>query len=864
MKLLGLFVFLYLLIPGSGQLVWDGLPFSTRAEFATFVLFVVVVLSSGIRQSSRDLLNRFRWRVLLTPALLILCLVKFFTFVLSPLSAGFGACYRSLYEPLKDSQACEKSFEAPFLQGHGLPQTKISRVDPTVDFGIQMFDWRLPFMNEFHRFPVLWLSRFPFTAAYEARVENDSDTRMFLPIRAIGELEVTVDGNVVTRTTNYAHHFLEVVPLPPGSSTVRVNFRYSDDDISKLPEIEPSARGPYARLKVGALHSDADIISMSRIRLLGTTSNNSALDRLIDFTVIDRYGQTVTLIDLQTGSAQDDSETYGRKPPDLEIEMSAAALADGPLNVFGTRREGSVLLATVQARPGNPFGIDISEVADSGLTITALRTINGNSFDALRPGPLLETSLAVRILLWLLDLSSLMVTIFLACIIALHLRLRALISIGIGIFAWLAVNPLYNSLPSLLGGGRELVVPYALIAFVIVLSRYSIVATPLALLLPVSVVVAAQKVFDHLYFNHPGEGNNWWGKLIYLWRDSDWYVNHGNARAVFVESFFRGGESVFYARTGPRYLIFLGQFLLGENDILIGLISVTAGFLTVFFLASRFAVSSRNQGSVVIAVAIMFLGMILLGDQIITAFGFLVTSEYTTWIGLLGVTAFFIGRTIEHRAWLTTSISATVATLIHFRPNILFVGFALLFLVIAISDREATLGKAHQIAWSLTVFAVILPISLLHNLYYGGRFVPFTENAAQTVAIHKRFSWTTIWTEYGAGGALELIWQQTRIIMYWVKPGDPNLAMFFWGSQALLLFTLIKLAKGRVLKLRHKLIALLPTTYVIPMISYNLSSYFPRHIVVANLLCLCSAMIIWSDSMRQDEDRVPISTVDQT
>jgi len=253
--------------------------------------------------------------------------------------------------------------------------------------------------------------------------------------------------------------------------------------------------------------------------------------------------------------------------------------------------------------------------------------------------------------------------------------------------------------------------------------------------------------------------------------------------------------------------------------------------------------------------------MVFLGDQIITAFGFLITSEYTTWIGLLGLTAFLISREKEQRVWLTNLMAAFTAILIHFRPNIVFVCMSLLFLILMKSHQDNPLYHVRQVVFAITAFFAILPISLLHNLYYGGRFVPFTENKAETVAIHKRFSWTSIWRELGFFDSFALIWEQTRAMMYWGRPDDPNLAIIFWGSQVTLGFVIVALVRKRELTRSRSLIALLPMTYIAPMLSYKLESYYPRHIVTASLLCLCSAMIILPRDTRSDELPTTMSAV---
>lgn len=852
MKALSLLVLLFLATPGSGQLIWDGLPFSTRTEFLGLILTVVVLSSRETRTELRTTLNRLRWRSLLAPVLLILCVVKLFTFALSPLSSGFGACYRSIYEPLEEVTSCEKSYEGPFLQGHGLPTARVSRVDSAVDFGRQMYDWRLPFMNESQRFQRLWLSRFPFTASYNFQVQNKSGKQEYLPLYAIGKLNVSIGGRSVVRAENYDRHFLAAVRLPEGESKILVTYQYADLVTSELPDTAPPPRGPYARLKIGKPQSLEQLLSQAQILILVNTDLDSKI-QLSDLEVRNRLGQPVTLEREVTAQGNDNEGLATSPGPEFEITLDRDALSTGPLRLVHLVNGRAITLATIRGDSSYPFNVQAQEHVRDGVRVRAVLTNDQDSLVPYQPGPITEIPVSLRLLLIAMDVISLAIVVAFLFALLRALQVDFAKTALLAAISWIAVNPFYNLLPPILGGGRELVIPYLLIAPLVVLFRNQISRFPLGVAGPLALVLASQKIFDHLYFNHPGEGEHWWGKLIFMWRDSDWYVNHGNARLVFVDGFLRGGESVFYARTGPRYLIFAGQFLLGENDILIGSIALTAGFLTIFYLVSQFAVSHESNLSHVTAMIITFIGMILLGDQIITAFGFLVTSEYTTWVGLLGITCFLLKPTTESRTWVATSIVGLSALLVHFRPNILFVSLTLIVVVLLRINRSREVQAARQVVWSIAVVVTILPVSLIHNLYYGGRFVPFTENSAETVAIHKRFSWIGVWSELGIRRALELIWEQTRTIMYWTPPNDPNLAIAFWGSQMALVVALARRSKRGRLCRAQSLLALLPVSYIGPMVSYNLTSYYPRHIVTASLLCLCSAVLIWPKSSQQTD-----------
>jgi hypothetical protein len=847
MKLLLILLFAYLITPGSGHLIWDGLPMSTRAEVFGLVLLAVVVLTTKMRQHITSYQTRFRWGGLVSPLLVVVTLIKFLTFGWMPVGDGFTACYRSLYHQLDDEQACEKSFDAPIIQGSGRQYANMSRVDQTVDFGEFPYDWSLPFMNEFPRLGSLWLERFPFRATYSAVINENGESSQVIPIQAIGELTVAVNSNLKLRKVNYDRHFLATVELPPRRSDLRVIYQYRDDDLVETPDTAPLPRGPYAELKIGEPMSVAGLAELSRVRVTGSVTG---LDRalLTGLTVRNRDGSVVEFVDINaTRDAQDDPDQLLRRF-DLEIEIPAVSLASAPLRIT---TETSNLLGIIINDPSSPLTplIQQTPASTAAIQLSATLTTDRDSLIALAPKARDTPGPALRILLVLLDLVTLLIVAAMAVVIVRTLRSAFALSLGLAAIAWLAVEPLDAILPAFVGGGRELVIPYALIALLIVAARRYVNKYPLPFLLPITIVLATQKVFEHLHYNHPGHSNRWWGNLLYQWRDSDWFTNHGHARSVFTESILRGGEDVFYVRVAPRYLLFSLQLLFGENDVLIGLISLSIGFLIVCTIAGYVASRGRDVLSSWIGVITAFTGMILLGDQIITAFGFFITSEFVSWVILFGAILLVVKTEVEQSRWATYSFAFLTAIMVQFRPNTLFVAIALLVLYlhrIAQSPKRLTAAEA---AWAVSLFVSVLGLSLLHNVYYGARFVPFTEvNVGQVV----NFSWGSIWSQKGVLGALQTILRQFQALMYWripegldwSLPHDANFAIAFWGAQVVLLIAIANRVRLKSFSMRDTFIALLPLAYVVPMLNFNLPSYFPRHLVAVHILCLGSGLLL--------------------
>jgi len=90
-------------------------------------------------------------------------------------------------------------------------------------------------------------------------------------------------------------------------------------------------------------------------------------------------------------------------------------------------------------------------------------------------------------------------------------------------------------------------------------------------------------------------------------------------------------------------------------------------------------------------------------------------------------------------------------------------------------------------------------------------------------------------------------------VMYWRVPNDPSYMIFFWGSQLALVTSLVWRAIRHEFLRPATLVALLPLTYAAPMLVITLASYYPRLIVSASLLCLCSALVMWPENPRKKD-----------
>jgi len=848
MKSLALLVFLFLAVPGSGQLAWDGIPFSTRIEFATLVLFLLVIFNRTIRDWVRTQLARLSWRGAVKPALALLVLLKFLTFTWYPFSDGFDACYRSLYYPLSNESACEKSYEGPFLRRSDLGLSNTSRTDRTIDFGTHMHDWSLPFMNEYPRLGALWLNRFPFTAKYGAVIRNDSSKDQFLPIYGNGEIAATLgkeqlDLSAIPFVDRYQFERLTFVVVPRGSSEFTLDYRYSDDDLNEPPDIQPPLRGTYATLKVGVPQDRTSLLQFTDLRLRGY-----ALD-------IDRRA-TPDYVFAESNKGEELGRSLPQPRPDVaqfygvpgltengfNFAIPAKALLQGTVTVKAAYGKSRSTIATIAAPrqliPGLP-DVDVTVGSSQRADVATWFDANRNDFAALAPSGRVQMGMGFTALSWLLD--SVGALIFAGLLVGLTLTLRKsiVVAIALGLATFGAVSLGAQVMPAVLGSA--LLIPLLIVVALTAATLRWRPMTPLTIFLPTAVVLASYKSFDHLQRFHGSKGERWWGRLLYYWRDSDWYVTQGYARTVFVEGSLRGGEVTFWFQAGPRYLALATRVLLGENDVLVGIIMNSLGFFAVFVLFVRSQVVLRTLSHQVIAGVALFILLFFMADDLMAAFGFVGSSEYPTWTVLLLITGFIIATRSETRPWLMVAMAIALGYSIQLRPNQIG-GIVLLFVALLLLVDRRDAPQAIATASKMTVaFTALVLFSLLHNLYYGESFVPFTANAR----INYRFSWLDVLGIEDGDATWVAVWDQLRVMMYWNSVGNWSWALMFWGSQLLWVAVVVYRIRVGLARRARSLLLLIPFGYALPMLKYQMGSYYPRHLVVINLSFMCAALMAW-------------------
>jgi hypothetical protein len=230
-----------------------------------------------------------------------------------------------------------------------------------------------------------------------------------------------------------------------------------------------------------------------------------------------------------------------------------------------------------------------------------------------------------------------------------------------------------------------------------------------------------------------------------------------------------------------------------------------------------------------------------MADDLMAGFGFVGSSEYPTWIALLFITGFVATTRGETRSWLLVGMSIALGYSIQMRPNqvggvvLLFVA---LLLLIERSDRARAVATASKM---LLAFLAIALFSLIHNLYYGESFVLFTANAG----INYAFSWRDVLGIDAGDAGWSVVWDQARFMMYWNAIGNYSWALMFWGSQLCWLGVVAYRLRHRLALRARSLYLFIPFGYALPMLKYQMTSYYPRHLVAINLSFLCAALMAW-------------------
>lgn len=868
--------FIFLAIPGSRFLRFDGIPFSSKFEFFAVALSTIALVSSGIRNRVRNLLashsgNGNQWVSLILVSAILL---KLFTYTLLPLGNGFEACYRSIYAPIQNENGCEKSYEAPFLTNDGVNALgDITRMEPVINFGrtidheivgASATSWRLPFANDFPRLATLWLDRLPFTAKFGAKVRAERDS--IVPIQFVGELTIFI-GEKKYSATSYEFSALVLVPLPKGVNELRIHYKFADLDSPEIPDQPPSIRGPWAQLVVGKLLSANSALPHLTLNVRGWAVNQT-------------YKQSPDRVEIRTDSGEVlSSQSTAARPDvvaalkDIRYEKSGFHLSVDDTDTINKNNYFSVFATYASGRkdylgriePITPFRMDINSKLSlnsahqvmPGVDYQSRYSFELSNIDPLVPDPYIAPNGAQTIMLSLLDFGALLALICMAVLALVELRRRTL-NLIVLILWFVVCRWLVYHFNLTMFDSRTLVVSL-LVALGICVSLWRVPSLALISSLTGATVVAIDPILRFLRIFGGLGSSPWWGFPIWRGRDSDWFVYQGYARQIFVEQSLRAGESLFYFQPGMRYFLFLQHLLLGENDVLPALLMVI-GVLVAGVFVGREALRLATKKSTHFGVAVFVFACFILFSQFnLVEFAVSAASEYPTWILTLVIFGFILRGTLS--PGLAVVLAVLAGLIAQFRPNQVF-GACFLFLLVLfeLAPRRGTELLLIRLRLFL-IFGACLSLSLLHNLHYASSFSIFSDSGS----LNTDFHYTSLFRFFGDESVREDVSNKLGIALYWsARPLQWEFAFSFWSLQVLWLLAIIKAVGTKGVHPKTWIALVTPLAYLIPLLPYRFGTYYPRHIVVIQLVFGLSALYVFGScghSRWRFRDQKRIATV---
>ena len=729
-------VLILLSLPGSGRLVLDGLPFDSKVEFVCLVGVVVFVFAPKIAASLKNWLNSLDNRplFLILGGLILLVVVKFLTFMYSPLANGFEVCYRSVYAPLPAGE-CEKSYDQPFVS-NGISLEKISSVEKQINFGptdegsenTGTSTWRLPFMNEWGRLEPLWLVRLPFSADFAGNINVPVDSR--IPVVFLGDLRVEVDGQKVSAKHYVGSPNLIFIPVSKGSHKLMINYRFSEGNDSVMPDNQPETIGDYASLQVYEPVSLASQVGVEKTSKLISASDDVSL------------------------------------PENLFFKMLNFAML-----LFFVFLIGKLFTNFMKQFFIAPF-------------FAAVVWVIINSSSVFQTLGLSRSSLLVGFIL------------------------------GIGLWIILKKCPKYAWI---YGGSIGLV---------------------------------------HIVSNKSSfPASRWWNVALFRQRDSDWFAHEGLARIIFKEMSLKGGEPVFYFQPAMRYLIFLGHLILGNNDVLLSLLASVFIFTAIALALRQIEMENLFFGFLpVLSISSL---IVLFSDLNMSSYVFNLTTELPTWIFLFVFT--YLVCTDKFSNGRIVSLGLLAGLAMNFRPN-QSPGWAYLIATILLGFIFKNQGKlaAKSAPWLFVLVAVLsASLSLIHNLYYGKSFVLFSSSG---VGSRQNSSQIFIEMFYDAE-ARKIVLDKFRSLTlftihllpkdrFWPYTNSFQLMHISW------LASLVCACRISRKFLKTATYAVIPFMFLLPMVMYDASSYFPRHLVIINLSFLCSSLLMLFHAQKFRRDAI--------
>jgi hypothetical protein len=325
------------------------------------------------------------------------------------------------------------------------------------------------------------------------------------------------------------------------------------------------------------------------------------------------------------------------------------------------------------------------------------------------------------------------------------------------------------------------------------------------------------------------------GAVSYRTTGNDWLTFESQARSMLYGSWM-GAEEIFSYRPGWRYILFAERSILGDGDVLRSVFAYATVSLPLIALGTLSA-RLRSDRRALIA-ALVGIGLLVLNSPQLRVYLNASASESVT---LAVIPLLFIVPVIrppQPWPWVLAPIGAALTLTINPDHVIAIV------LLIAVYALLVPIPLRRWLVLGVLLGVLVGMLPSIHDSIYGHRLgIAFTSISKGGSVSIPSSDLVEVFTDSKVRS--ELVDHAEQLLYLSSPPGqyDSTLAVFMLALLACWLVVLFRtVRRWRSVPKSHLLLLLVPAAYLAPHLIYEVSTYYPRHLV-AGYLAMAAVLI---------------------
>lgn len=842
-------IVILLITPGSTSSVFDGLPLSSIPELFVLLVLIFSGTSKSFKLNFRALCKKINHRYLLAFALVLVVSIPIKSISKNIVPIGrFDGCYHSYVR--SDDMAvprCEPFFSSKFEGGR-------SRLDKNIDFkglnyplrdiNVSGSNWNLSFVNNeqfLGRYGNYEQVKHPFRVNWKGEFSVEIE-QGYIPITYVGFGSIRIDSNVTKLPSNFGSPKTEWVFVSRGKHEIEVDYSYTSLQMKPVNGVDYATYGYYATIRIGkpqaAPVAIADVLS-------GWAVSPEKFERFEKILYISASGnkkeiqQAVSRVDVFSYLGVSYSNPFigfstNGVPPNIETKI-VGITAGGKRNVI-LRGDGKKWIEEPAVSQGKLW-YRIDDSFDSGEKFGTLQ-------------PLVKRS-GLGILVTAIDVLTALSMLGITCLLAWSFRRHWIAYV----YLLCAIFTHIYFLNSKIGWGYDGVEGSALI-YVSAFFIFGVLSILIFLspdsFLSVGLLGAIYLAIDRIIHINPGMRIDYFspivgkspasnlGAVFFRPGATDWLIHASNTRSSLFRGLLFGNEPVFYLQPGYRYFAPIFHYVFGDGDVRLSIAVMFAVFAGFIFLLSVCVENVQGIFDKIFSTVLLAVALFFGSSWVISYFVLVQTTEIPTWPLFLFSAYFLIKSNSSTARLVLPGVMLGLATCM--RPNQV-IGHGVFLIVFSLfADREfrarKTIGRLIQ---RLVAMGVVSSLPLVHNLYFGHRFVLFSTSRA--------------------GGSFDFSEAPDHLMRYlyvFTRPlrssdltsqgimGAPGGAGYsrplYFAIAALLIAWVVSMIRSLRIKRISNFALLSPVMYLLPIIPYH--AYFPRHAIVFWLALFAAIVMV--------------------